>query len=137
MNKLQRFTTATAVTLTAFLGSSLAAQQPSPNPIPAPSPTQAQPAPQPAPQPRAEQAKADASLKGELVKVDTTLKMLTIKTAEGKTEMVAYNDATLVTGAESGIAGLANQSNTKVTVKFSGPDIARVATEIVVEKDKS
>jgi len=24
-----------------------------------------------------------------------------------------------------------------VTVKFSGPDIARVATEIVVEKDKS
>jgi len=137
MNKLQRFTTATAVTLTAFLGSSLAAQQPSPNPIPAPSPTQAQPAPQPAPQPRAEQAKADASLKGELVKVDTTLKMLTIKTAEGKTEMVAYNDATKVTGAESGIAGLANQSNTKVTVKFSGPDIARVATEIVVEKDKS
>jgi len=137
MNKLQRFTTATAVTLTAFLGSSLAAQQPSPNPIPAPSPTQAQPAPQPAPQPRAEQAKADASVKGELVKVDTTLKMLTIKTAEGKTEMVAYNDATKVTGAESGIAGLANQSNTKVTVKFSGPDIARVATEIVVEKDKS
>ena len=137
MNKLQRFTTATAVTLTAFLGSSLAAQQPSPNPSPAPSPTQAQPAPQPAPQPRAEQAKADASLKGELVKVDTTLKMLTIKTAEGKTEMVAYNDATKVTGAESGIAGLANQSNTKVTVKFSGPDIARVATEIVVEKDKS
>jgi len=104
MNKLQRFTTATAVTLTAFLGSSLAAQQPSPNPSPAPSPAQAQPAPQP----RAEQAKADASLKGELVKVDTTLKMLTIKTAEGKTEMVAYNDATKVTGAESGIAGLAN-----------------------------
>ena len=129
MNKLQRFTTATAVTLTAFLGSSLAAQQPSPTP----SPTQAQPAPQP----RTEQPKADASLKGELVKVDTALKMLTIKTAEGKTEMVAYNDATKVTGAESGIAGLANQSNTKVTVKFSGPDIARVATEIIVEKDKS
>jgi hypothetical protein len=131
MNKLQRFTTATAVTLTAFLGSSLAAQQPSPTP--SPTPTQ----PQPAPQTRTEQPKADASLKGELVKVDTALKMLTIKTAEGKTEMVAYNDATKVTGAESGIAGLANQSNTKVTVKFSGPDIARVATEIVVEKDKS
>jgi hypothetical protein len=130
MNKLQRLTTTTAVALTAFLGASVAAQQPQPSPNPSPDP-------RPAPQVRTEQPKADATIKGDLIKVDTALKMLTIKTAEGKTEMVAYNDATLVTGAESGIAGLANQSNTKVTVKFSGPDIARVATEIVVEKDKS
>jgi hypothetical protein len=130
MNKLQRLTTTTAVALTAFLGASIAAQQPQPSPNPSPDP-------RPAPQVRTEQPKADATIKGDLIKVDTALKMLTIKTAEGKTEMVAYNDATLVTGAESGIAGLANQSNTKVTVKFSGPDIARVATEIVVEKDKS
>ena len=129
MNKLQRFTTATAVACTALFGASLTAQQPQPSPSPAPDP-------RPAPQLRTEQQKADTSLKGELIKVDTTAKMLTIKTAEGKTEMVAYNDATKVTGAESGIAGLANQSNSKVTVKFTGPDIARVATEIVVEKDK-
>jgi hypothetical protein len=131
MNKLQRFTTATAVACTAFFGASLAAQQPQPSPNPTP-----QTEPRPAPQLRTEQPKADASLKGELIKVDTTAKMLTIKTTEGKTEMVAYNDATKVTGAESGIAGLANQSNSKVTVKFTGPDIARVATEIVVEKAK-
>jgi hypothetical protein len=133
MNKLQRLTTTTAVALTAFLGASLAAQQPQPSPNPRPDPT-------PAPQVRTEQPdkpKADATIKGELIKVDPMAKMLTIKTAAGKTEMVAYNDATLVTGAESGIAGLANQTSTKVTVKFSGPDIARVATEIVVEKDKS
>ncbi len=132
MNKLQRLTTTTAVALTALLGASVAAQQPQPSPNPSPDP-------RPAPQVRTEpdKPKADATIKGELIKVDTALKMLTIKTAEGKTEMVAYNDATLVTGAESGIAGLANQSSTKVTVKFSGPDIARVATEIVVEKDKS
>jgi hypothetical protein len=131
MNKLQRLTTTTAVALTAFLGATLAAQQPQPSPNP---PTD----PRPAPQLRTEQPapKADTSLKGELVKVDTTAKMLTIKTTEGKTEMVAYNDDTKVTGAQTGIAGLANQTNTKVTVKFSGPDIARVATEIVVEKDK-
>ena len=132
MNTFQRLTTATAVAFTAFLGASLAAQQPQPSPNP---PTE----PRPAPQLRTEQPdrpKADTSLKGELVKVDTTAKMLTIKTAAGKTEMVAYNDDTKVTGAETGIAGLANQSNTKVTVKFSGPDIARVATEIVVEKDR-
>ena len=130
MTKLQRLTSlTTAFAFTTFLGASLAAQQPQPNPSPAPDP-------KPAPQLRAEQPKADTSLKGELVKVDTTAKMLTIKTAEGKTEMVAYNDATKVTGAQTGIAGLANETNTKVTVKFSGPDIARVATEIVVEKDK-
>jgi hypothetical protein len=132
MNKLQRLTTTTAVALTAFLGASLAAQQPQPSPNP-------QTEPAPAPQLRTEQpdrTKADTSLKGELIKVDTTAKMLTIKTADGKTEMVAYNDATKVTGAETGIAGLANQSKSKVTVKFTGPDIARVATEIVVEKDK-
>jgi hypothetical protein len=132
MNTFQRLTTTTAVALTAFLGASLAAQQPQPSPNP---PTE----PRPAPQLRTEQPdrpKADTSLKGELVKVDTTAKMLTIKTTAGKTEMVAYNDDTKVTGAETGIAGLANQSNTKVTVKFSGPDIARVATEIVVEKDR-
>lgn len=132
MNKLQRLTTTTAVALTAFLGASLAAQQPQPSPNP-------QTEPAPAPQLRTEQpdrTKADTTLKGELIKVDTTAKMLTIKTADGKTEMVAYNDATKVTGAETGIAGLANQSKSKVTVKFTGPDIARVATEIVVEKDK-
>jgi hypothetical protein len=132
MNTLQRLTTTTAVALTAFLGATLAAQQPQPSPNP--------PAdPRPAPQLRTEQPDRPAaatSLKGELVKVDTTAKMLTIKGEDGKTEMVAYNDDTKVTGAQTGIAGLANQTNTKVTVKFTGPSIARVATEIVVEKDR-
>ena len=131
MTKLQRLTSlTTAFAFTTFLGASLAAQQPQPNPDPAPDP-------KPAPQLRAEQPKADStSLKGELIKVDTTAKMLTIKADDGKTEMVAYNDSTKVTGAQTGIAGLANQPNTKVTVKFTGAGPTRVASEIVVEKDK-
>jgi hypothetical protein len=60
--------------------------------------------------------------------------MLTIRTDDGKTEMVSYNEDTKVTGAQTGIAGLANQSNTKVTVKFTGTGLIRVASEIVVEK---
>jgi len=132
MTKLQRLTsTTTALAFTAFLGTSLAAQQPQPSPTPAPDPS-------PAPQLRAaqpDQAKTDTSLKGELVKVDTTAKMLTVKAKDGKTEMVAYNESTRVTGAQTGIAGLANQPNTKVTVKFTGIGAARVASEIVVEKD--
>jgi hypothetical protein len=131
MNKLLRITsTTTALAFTTLLGASVAAQQPTPSPAPDP---------RPAPQPRTaqpDQPKAATSIKGELIKVDPSAKMLTIKTAQGKTEMVAYNDATQVTGAESGIAGLVNQSSTKVTVKFTGPDIARMATEIVVEKEK-
>lgn len=130
MTKLQQLmSTTTALTFTAFLGTSLAAQQPQPSPAPAPDP-------RPAPQLRTEPPKADTSLKGELVKVDTTTKMLTIKTTDGKTEMVAYNDDTKVTGAETGIAGLANQSNSKVTVKFTGAGLTRIASEIVVEKDR-
>lgn len=135
MNNLLRITsTTTALAFTTFLGASLAAQQPQPTPNPNPTAD-----PRPAPQLRTEQPdrpKADASLKGELVKVDTTAKMLTIKTDDGKTETVSYNDDTKVTGAQTGIAGLANQSNTKVTVKFTGTGITRVASEIVVEKDR-
>jgi hypothetical protein len=122
-------TMTTALAFTAFLGTSLAAQQPQPRPAPAPDP-------RPAPQLRTESPRADTSLKGELIKVDATTKMLTVKTADGKTEMVAYNDDTKVTGAETGIAGLANQTNTKVTVKFTGAGLTRIASEIVVEKDR-
>lgn len=119
--------TTTALAFTAFIGTA-AAQQPQPNPVPPPDG-------RPAPQLRTDVPRADASLKGELVKVDTNTKMLTIKTDEGETETIAYNDETRVTGAQTGIAGLANQTNTKVTVKFMGLGPARVASEIVVEKD--
>lgn len=129
MTRLHRLTSATtALAFTAFLGTSLAAQQPQPKPTPAPDPS-------PAPQLRTAQPDADSSLKGELVKVDTTAKMLTIKATDGKTQTVAYNESTKVTGAQTGIAGLANQPSTKVTVKFTGMGAARVASEIVVEKD--
>lgn len=86
MTRLQRVTsTITALAFTTFLGASLAAQQPQPNPNPPGDP-------KPAPQLRTEQPEtkpAGSTLKGELVKVDTTAKMLTIKTDDGKTEQSA------------------------------------------------
>ena len=134
MTKLQRITAMTsAFAFTTFLGASMAiAQQPQPNPSPTPDPT---PAPQLWTEPP--DTKATAPLKGELVRVDTAAKMLTIKTAEGRSEQIAYNDDTKVTGAHTGIAGLVNQDGTQVTVKFTGIGTARVATEIMVEKGKS
>lgn len=128
MTRLQRIAfSTTAMAFTTFLGASLSAQQPQPTPDPS------------VPQLRMEQRDtktAGTTLEGELVQVDTTAKMLTIKTEDGKTERIRYNDATKVTGAQSGIAGLANQNGTDVTITFIGTGTARVATEIVVEKGK-
>ena len=50
--------------------------------------------------------------------------------------MVAYNDGTKVTGAQTGIAGLANQPNTKVTVKFTARVSPASPRRSSVEKDK-
>lgn len=128
MTRLQRIAfSTTAMAFTTFLGASLSAQQPQPTADPS------------VPQLRLEQRDtktAGTTLEGELVQVDTTAKMLTIKTEDGKTERIRYNDATKVTGAQSGIAGLANQNGTDVTITFIGTGTARVATEIVVEKGK-
>ena len=44
--------------------------------------------------------------RGEIVSVDATGKMLTIKMADGTEQKVQYNDETKVTGERGGVAGL-------------------------------
>jgi len=121
--------TTTALVLTSLLGvsASFAQQPPSPNPAPAPGTRAEQPMP--------ERAAAQANtIKGELVRVDAATKMLVVKTALGAEEKILYNDATKVTGAKDGVAGLANASNSNVTIKFTGTGADRLATEITVDK---
>jgi hypothetical protein len=96
---------------------------------------EAKPAPAPAPVVRADPSPA-TTIEGELMKVDTTAKTLVVKTAEGKEERLGYTDATKVTGAQSGIAGLANTTRTQVSVKFTGTGANRIATEITVREAK-
>jgi type IV secretory pathway VirB9-like protein len=124
--------TTTALVFTSLLGvsASFAQQPPSPNPAPAPGTRAEQPMPE---RPAAQDAKAN-TIKGELVRVDAATKMLVVKTALGAEEKIAYNDATKVTGAKDGVAGLANASNSNVTIKFTGTGADRVATEITVDK---
>ena len=43
--------------------------------------------------------------RGEIVSVDATGKMLTIKMADGSEQKVQYSDATKVTGESGGVAG--------------------------------
>lgn len=125
MTIIGRFTVTTAALAFALVGASGAfAQEPKPTPAPAP-------------QLRPMQAAPASTIQGELMKVDTTAKTLVVKTADGKEEHFTYTDATKVTGAQSGIAGLANTTRTQVTVKFTGTGTNRVATEIAVREAKS
>jgi hypothetical protein len=124
--------TTTALVFTSLLGASasFAQQPPSPNPAPAPGTRAEQPMPE---RPAAQDAKG-TTIKGELVRVDAATKMLVVKTALGAEEKIRYNDATKVTGAKDGVAGLANADDTDVTVKVTGTGADRLATEITVDK---
>jgi hypothetical protein len=91
-----------------------------------------QPAPAPAPAPQASAQQAAMSVDGELVDVDATEKTIKVKSADGKEQTLRYNDTTKVTGADRGIAGLANAEGTRVTVRFTGEGDNRVASDITV-----
>lgn len=123
MNVIHRTSMTTAAfALATFLSAPAFAQQ---------TPQPPQPAPAPAPQTQEERQDA-MSITGELVDVDANEKTMTLKTADGTEETVRYTDATKVTGADRGIAGLANDDGTRVTVRFSGTGENRIATDITV-----
>ncbi|MGE3886692.1 MAG: hypothetical protein AB7H81_09680 [Vicinamibacterales bacterium] len=78
-----------------------------------------------------------STIEGELVRVDTTARMIVVKTADGKEEQLAYTDNTRVNGAQKTVAGLAGTTPTQVSVRFTGAGANRVATEITVREAKS
>jgi translation initiation factor IF-2 len=133
-----------AFTLIAGAASAQAPDQPRPQPG-AQAPDQPRPQPgapgQPGapPQPGAPSAQAkpqEQIARGELASIDATAKMLTIKPAAGAEQKFQYSDATKVTGARGGVAGLATQSGKQVVVHFTSQGANRVATEIEVQEDK-
>jgi hypothetical protein len=87
---------------------------------------------QPPAAPRA--AASDNTLSGDLTKVDSAAKTITVKAADGKETTLAYNDATTVTGARD-VAGLATMKDQKVTVTFTedAASKAKTATKIAVQ----
>jgi len=87
-------------------------------------------------EPQAQQEMATV-VEGTLESVNATTKTLIVKTAAGKEETLRYDDATKVTGGQSGVAGLANSKGTNVTVKFRGTGADRMATEITIREKKS
>jgi hypothetical protein len=111
------------------------AQQPSPSPSPSPAPTQA-PAPAGAEMraDRADKANKGETARGELVKIDSEAKKLTIKGADGTETSFAYTDATEVGGGgRDGVAGLATKSGSKVVVHYTTEAGTKTATKIEVQ----
>jgi len=71
---------------------------------------------------------------GELMKVDDTAKTLSVKGSEGQEMEFRYNDWTLVSGAESGIQGLATKNGTPVSVHFDTATRTAIKIEIRAPK---
>lgn len=72
---------------------------------------------------------------GELLDVDNRASTFTIKTQTGEMTF-RYNDATKVTGAQKGVAGLATMTGSDVTVMYRKEGQVNLATSIDVKAAK-
>jgi hypothetical protein len=93
--------------------------------------------PRPTPGPSAQgsagaQAEQSTTVQGELLKVDTTAKTLSIKTATMPEMEFHYNDMTKITGAQRGAAGLGTMTGSQVTVQYRKDGTSNLATSIDV-----
>jgi len=74
---------------------------------------------------------------GELVKIDTSAKTIVIKTDSEPQMQFSYTDATKITGADKGVAGLATMTGSSLTIHYTKKGQDNVATEIEVQAKKS
>ena len=127
----------TAFTLTVGAASAQVPDQTRPQPGAPGAQAPDQPRPQPsAPAPSAQAKPEEQTARGELASIDAKEKMLSIKPTAGAEQKFQYNDATKVTGARGGVAGLATSSGKQVVVHFKSEGANRVATEIEVQADE-
>ena len=127
-----------AFAMSAGLAQLAAAQNP-----PSPPPPTEQPAAPPttdavapAPAPMSADASHAQKLTGELLSVDPTTKMLTVKSADGRESKFSYTDSTEITGVKEQAAGLATAAGSKVTVEYTGSGDSMIATKIKVQPKK-
>ncbi len=78
-------------------------------------------------------AKAEpASITGELAKVNPQSMSFSVKSASGAEMLFRYDDRTIVTGAETNVAGLATSSGSEVTVTYRNDSAGNMASKIEV-----
>jgi hypothetical protein len=80
--------------------------------------------------------KAEVAM-GELVRVDTAAKTISVRPEKGESLVFTYTDATKVSGAGDSVAGLATMSGDSVTVHFTKQGQNNVASQIEVRKKAS
>lgn len=88
------------------------------------------------PQDEQQQSARVESIEGDLTKVDTDKKMITVKAADGAEQQFSYNAETVITGSQEGAQGLAKAEGTKVKVFYTTTNEARTATRIEVQAAK-
>ena len=74
---------------------------------------------------------------GELQTVDTTNQTFTIKDAKGEQVQFRYDSSTQVEGSSEGVQGLSSQTGTRVSVQYEEKSGQKMATRIVINKEKS
>jgi hypothetical protein len=102
---------------------------------PAPAPPQEK-AKDPAPAAPIEEAKDEGKVKtitGELVKVDTEKKTLSVKMADGAEWAFDYTSSTEITGSNKDEQGLATSEGSKVVVHYTTADDKKTATKVEVQ----
>lgn len=69
---------------------------------------------------------------GELLSVDTTASLLTIKTEDGSKLEFQFNDQTEISGAQDEVAGLATSEGSQIAVEYKTEGGHNVALRITV-----
>ena len=88
-----------------------------------------------APAAQAAQAAQESTLKGELVRVDTTAKTISIRTEGATAPMVSsYTDSIKVSGAGDSITKISSMTGSPVTVYFTKGSPNNNAVRIEVQK---
>ena len=140
MKLIQTVTWTAALTAGLFLGAITPNGTAHASPVLQSSSQQQQPAPDPnqtdrdrANQDRDRGSKAEpASVTGELSKVNPESMTFSVKSASGAEMLFKYDDRTIVTGAETNVAGLATSSGSDVTVTYRNDNAGNMASKIEV-----
>jgi hypothetical protein len=91
---------------------------------------------EPAPAAPQEKAKDEAkvqTISGELVKVDTEKKILSVKMSDGAEWAFDYTSTTEISGSNKGEQGLATAEGSKVVVHYTTADDKKTATKVEVQ----
>ena len=73
-----------------------------------------------------------ASISGELMRVNPNAMTFSVKNASGAEMLFKYDEKTIVTGAESNVAGLATVNGSMVTVTYRNDNAGNMAQKIEV-----